>query len=657
MSQKNIINIRDFNHKVRPTDDFFEYANGGWLRQNSIPKDQAKWGTFNILNNINQDRLKSIFNSLKRQKNLKSSSDHQKLRDYFISGTDLKKRDKSGLKELEPLLCRADEIKNSKSLFALVGELNKLGSAPFWIPHVGQDERFVEKYIFRFYQGGLGLPDKDYYLKNDIHSKKIRQEYLKYVAKVFSLAGFNRTEAETLGASVLKTETKLARVSMSKVDQRNPILNYNKFTYQELVKKYPNIAWLEYFEGIGIKNLKTLIVSQPKFFAGIDRMILAGNLSDLRIYIKFNILSGFGSYLGAGFRKADFDFYGRILAGLKKPKPIWKGVISEIDGSIGDAVGREYVNRYFSPHAKKHVLVMTKNIISAFRERIMALDWMTKETKKKALLKLDNFSVKIGYPDKWIDYSKLKITPDSYLRNHMEASKFHFKRTMDKLKKKKVDRKEWQMNPQTVNAYFMPPMNEIVFPAAILTAPFFDEQSPDAMNYGGIGTVIGHELTHGFDDEGSLYDFKGNLKNWWTKSDREKFDKKTKILEKQFSNFEPLKGLKINGKLTLGENIADLGGLIISYHGYLKSLKDKKVLNKKIGKFSNAELFFLNYAITERSKQTDQILKSQIISDSHSPSKWRVLGPLSNMDEFYEIFGTKMGDKMYLPEDKRARIW
>jgi putative endopeptidase len=652
--KSNNINLKDFNLKVKPTDDFFEFVSGGWVKKNPIPGDQSSWDTFRYLRDLNQNRLKQIFSELK--KNAKSA-DQKKIRDYYISGLDIKSRDSRGIKELEPLLCEIDEIKNYQDFFEKLGRFHRLGFRGLWGSFIDQDDKDSTKYIFRIVQGGLGLPNRDYYLKTDKQSKKIRNEYVKYIINIFSLAGFDKSEAARFSAIIMRLETHIARISYDKVKLRDPHLNYNKFRYGDLARKYPNILWKEYFKAIKVSPPKDLIVSQTKYFSDLNKMVQKASLSDLRVYLKFRLLSRSSNSLTSGFFKANFDFFGRIMMGLKQPKPLWKRVMAEVEGSMGEAIGREYVKRYFPERAKGHVIKMTREIKAAMGDRINALDWMSKETKKKALQKLAKFSQKIGYPDKWNDYSKLKISRDSYFSNSLAADVFHFDKMMKKLSKKTVDRKEWLMHPQDVNAYCHFNFNEIVFPAGILVFPFFDENVPDAMNYGGIGAVIGHEITHAFDDQGSKFDKIGNLSNWWGKSDRKNFEKKTKVLEKQYSNMEILPGVKINGKLTMGENIADLGGIIIAYHGYIKSLKNKNDLYKKVGKFTNAELFFIGYAMGWRGHSRDEYLKQIVLTDPHSPPKQRVLGVLPNMDEFYEIFGCKPGDKMYLPEDKRARIW
>ena len=647
------INPKDFNKKMKPTDDFFEFVSGGWIKTNPVPPSENRWGSFYELGDKNIKNLHALIRRMVKTRH-RPGSNIQKVSDFFAAAMNTASINREGITGLSHELEKIEGIKTIEDLVKTVAHLHRIGSAPLWYPSVEPDDKKSTRTIFRLYQAGLGLPDRDYYIRTDAKSAEIRIHYLIHIEKIFILNGSKVQEAKAAARKVLEIETRLARASMTAVQRRDVHKTYNKFTLNDLKKKTPHITWDVYLAGIGIGNFHELIVSQPNFIKEVDLMLRSLDIKDWKIYLTWHVVSSFSSHLGSRFEKETFNFYGRVLNGMKKIKPRWKRAVSMVDGALGEPLGRLYVEQYFSKRAKKKMNELVNNVTAAYRERIKNLEWMSILTKKKALIKLNAIVRKIGYPDKWRNYAKLAITRQSHLQNVINAEIFEFKRTMAKLGKA-VDRTEWFMSPPTVNAYYSVNINEIVFPAGILQPPYFSEHFDDALNYGAIGAVIGHELTHGFDDQGSHFDEKGSMRNWWTKQDRKKFEKKSDVIIKQFNAYTAVDNLHVNGKLTLGENIADLGGLAIAYDALKMALKNKKI--KLIDGFTPEQRFFIGFAIGERGVYRLEALRQRVLADPHSPPKFRVNGSVSNLMEFYEAFGVKKGDALYRSEGKRAKIW
>lgn len=646
--------LHNLDTSVRPTDDFFHYASGGWIKRNAIPATEARWGSFDALRQDNRKKLKTITEEVAKNNGAPSGSDEQMVRDMYLSGMKEAKREKDGAKPLEEIFKKIERIKNVDEIVPLAAFLHRIGFHPLWSVCVDQDERKNDANILYLGQSGLSLPDRDYYLKDDADSKRIREAYQKYAAKMFRLFGENTAGANEAVRNVMKIETELAKASMTRVERRDIEKQYNKRALLKFAKEAPGADWGKYLKLVGAGSPKEIIVSQPIFMKRAGELFGEILLAEWKTYFRWHVLNGSAGFLSKKFVRESFKFYGTTLAGIKKERPLWERVVGFVDGTLGEALGKLYVERHFDDEAKKKINELVDNLFAAYRERIQNLDWMTSKTKKLALKKLDGMTRKLGYPDKWKGYKGLKITADSYIENYRRTHEFEWKRMMQKLKKK-PNWKEWHMTPPTVNAYFNPCMNEIVFPAGIMQPPFFDPKADDAINYGAIGSVIGHEITHGFDDQGRQFDATGNFKNWWTDEDKKRFEEKAKVTEEEYDNYVAIDDMKVNGKLTLGENIADLGGLSLAFAAFKRSQKGKEP--EILDGFTPEQRFFLGYAVTERDHVRPELLKKQIVTDPHSPSIFRVNGPLSNMPEFAEAFGAKNGDKLYRAPDKRAKIW
>ncbi len=647
------LDVKNMDATVKPGDDFFEYANGGWIKAHPIPPEYARYGSFDEIQERKEKQLKTIVLEAAAKKNAPKGSLEQLIGDFYASGMDTAKIEKDGLTPLKPELELIDKIADRKALLKEIARLNLYGIYPGFIFYAAPDEKNSSMTIANLYQGGLGLGDKDFYLSDDARSKQLRTEYVKHARNIFKLMGYKTEEADAAAKKIMELETNLAKVSRSRVDLRDPLANYNKMPLEKCQKLTPNFDWNEYLSQIGVK-IDEINVGQPDFLKGYDAQFAETPLETWKEYLKWNLISATAGNLSSDFEKEHFHFYGTVFSGKKKQKERWKRVLAETSGSLGEAVGRLYVRKYFPPSAKARMLELVGNLKKSLADRIKNLSWMSDETKAKALEKLNAMNVKVGYPDKWIDYSKVDISRDSYLRNALNAAKFNVRRELNKIGKP-VDRKEWGMTPQTINAYYSPNMNEIVFPAAILQPPFFNQDADDAVNYGAIGSVIGHEMTHGFDDQGRMYDKDGNLNNWQTKEDAEKFKKQAEVLVEQYDSYYPIDSMHINGKLTLGENIADLGGVTISYHAWEMASKGKEL--KPIDGFTPRQRFFLSYAQVWRQNIRPEELMRRLKLDVHSPARFRVNGVVRNVPQFYEAFDVKKGDKLYLPEDKRAKIW
>ncbi len=645
---------KDMDKNVRPQDDFYHYAGGNWLKKNPIPKTESRWGSFTILRYDTEKRLRLILEKLNKQKRSPVGSPEQMIRDFYRSGMNLKERNRLGLKPIENYLKKVDSIKTIDDLLICIAEFHKIGVSLLWWCDVDQDLKNGDKNTLYLGQGGLGMPDKDYYLKDDKESKRVRNAYHLHMKTMFALFGVKKTEINELTKKVYKIEYSLAEASMSKEDIHDVEKIYNKKSLAQLKNLSLEINWGKYFKIIGLDTPHTIVVCQPKFFTKVSQEIKKIAICDWQIYLKWHLVTATSGFLSEPFLKENFNFYGKVILGTKEMKPLWRQVLSAVNGSLGELMGKIYVKKHFDAETKKKASSMVDDLFIAYEQRIKKLDWMSSKTKTMALKKLHAMNRKIGYPDKWKSYRGLRIDEDDYFGNVIRISILEHRRMVKKIGKP-VDRKEWHMSPQTVNAYCSLTMNEIVFPAAILQPPFFNKTADDAINYGAMGMTIGHEMTHGFDDQGSKFDVKGNLKNWWTKSDSKKLEAKTKPLIEQFNRYKVADGVSINGKLTAGENIADLGGLAIAFDAYQLHLK--KTGRKNIDGFTPEQRFFLGYTLFERENTRPEFAKMLAINDPHSPSIFRVNGPTSNLSEFYEAFNVKKGDKLYREQKDRVKIW
>lgn len=647
------IDIANMDTTVRPQDDFYQYANGTWLKNNPVPSTDSRWGSFSQLMEDNLKKLKGILEETAKKENA-NGSNAQKIGDYFFTYMDSVKKNAEGVKPLSPYLKQVDDLKSNSELVNVITNLQLKGVRVAWGLYVSSDPKSSNVNIAQANQGGLGLPDKEYYTRTDEESKKLQADYLDHLSKMFQLLGDTKEIAEKNAKVVYDFDMKLAKASMTNVELRDIEKQYNKYNLAELDKKYPNINFTNYLKGLGLPAAKEVIIGQPEFFKQVDAMIKTTSLEDWKQYTRWNIINSYADQLSDEVSKQNFAFYNTTLSGQKEMKPRWKRAITEVDNVLGEALGQLFVEKYFPEDSKKKVNTMVDNLIAAYRERINGLDWMSAETKVMAQKKLNTIIKKLGFPDKWRDYSKLSVAKNSHLENYINAYTYELNRNFDKLSKP-VDKMEWFMSPPTVNAYYNPTTNEITFPAGIMQPPFFFADADDAVNYAAIGAVIGHELTHGFDDQGSQFDEQGNMKNWWTKDDQTKFQAKTKMVVEQYNSYVAIDSLHVNGELTLGENIADLGGVSIAYAAFLKTEQAKK--GEKLDGFTPQQRFFLSWAQIWRTNYTDAALKKQVNTNPHSPSMFRGNGPLTNLPEFYEAFGVKEGDKMFVPAEKRAKIW
>ncbi len=654
---KSGLDIDGFDRTVKPNQDFYEFVNGNWNKQNPIPPEYTRWGAFSQLRDENLVSLRTILDDLTKEKG-PLTGNRQKLRDFYLTAMDEASRNKLGVAPLADDFAKIAKLGTTDELLSLVGEFHASGISSMFSFGVGQDAKISTQHVAHFWQGGTGLPEKEYYLSKGEDSQKIRDEYRQHVERMFVLLEDAPDAAKTAADVVLKIETQLAEAMRAPVQLRDREANYNKKTLKELADLTPNLKWDVYWRATGAKahekELADVVIGQPEFLDRVNELAKSVAMDDWKSYLRWHLIHATASQLSEPFEKESFHFYGEILHGAKEQQPRWKRAVNAIDGDLGEALGQIFVEKHFPPEAKQRMDALVKNVLASFRERIETREWMGSETKQQATAKLATVMTKIGYPDKWKDYSKLEIRPDSYAANNRRANRFHFQFDLDKLGKP-VDRTEWGMTPPTVNAYYNSSKNEIVFPAGILRPPFFNAEADDAVNYGGIGAVIGHEITHGFDDQGSRSDAQGNLRNWWTTEDRTNFTAKTDILVKQFEACKAVDGQPVNGKLTLGENIADLGGVIISYSAYQKSLggKTPAVLDG----FSGSQRFFLGYAQVWRGATRDAEARVRLRTDPHSPMTFRVFVPLSNVPKFYEAFDIKPGDGMYRAPAERLEIW
>jgi predicted metalloendopeptidase len=636
----------------KPCDDFFEFAMGGWMKANPIPPQYPRWGSFTVLLDKNQQNLRGILEA-SAAANAAASSNERKIGDFYASCMDTAVIDAAGAKPIEGELARIAAVKSAPDLQAEVARLQENGIGVMFRFGSRQDAKDSSQVIATANQGGLGLPERDYYLRDDEKSKKLREAYVKHATTIFEVLGDPADKAATEAAGVMALETSLAKGSMSNVDVRDPLKTYHKMTVADVQELMPDFSWKNYFVAVGHSDLRELNVGQPEFFKALNAQLAAAPLEDWKTYLRWRLADTTAPGLSEKFVTADFDFHDKELRGTKAILPRWKRCVQATDRNLGEALGEVYVQKYFPPEAKAHALEMVHNLIAALHDDLQTLPWMGADTRTQALAKLTAFGVKIGYPDKWRDYSALKIDRNSYMQNELHGAEFEFQRQLDKIGKP-VDRTEWGMTPPTVNAYNRSSMNEIVFPAGILQPPFYDPKADDGVNYGGMGAVIGHEITHGFDDQGSKFDAKGNLKDWWTADDLKNFHERSQCVSDQFDGYVVDGDLHENGKLVLGESIADLGGLAISYAAYEKSLQGKPRPPEKDG-FTAEQRFFLGWAQVWGANERLEYMRLQTNTDPHPLAKFRGDGPLSNMAEFAKAFGCKRGDAMV--REKVCKIW
>lgn len=649
--------LADLDKTVSPATDFYQFATGGWQKSHPLPAAYSRYGSFDMLQENVNKQINTILTDLSKKK-YQAGTNERKLSDFYKMAMDSARRNQEGIAPVKPML---DEMEAAKTLEALRQVQLKYGKMGFGVPfgsYFGADDKNVTMNIFSVGQGDLTLGQKDWYVNPDKATSDIREAFKKHIVRMFELFGFNHADAQRKMQSVFRFETELALVSKSNVELRDPQANYNKMTLAQFEETYPNIPLKAYTqaEGIDTKYIQELIVGQPAFFAGLDKLLPLLTADDLRAIMEWDLIQGSASYLSDAVREANFDFFGKTMSGRKEDYPLWKRATNQVQGAMGEALGKMYCERYFPAQSKKMMEELVHNLQVSLSQRIDAQTWMSDSTKANAHKKLDRFYVKIGYPNRWTDYSKLTIDPSkSFYENVMAARFFAHDKHIAEKAGKPVDREEWHMTPQTVNAYYNPTTNEICFPAGILQRPFFDAKADAAFNYGAIGVVIGHEMTHGFDDQGRQYDADGNLHDWWTAHDAKGFEERANLYTEFFNAIEVLPGLHCNGKFTLGENLADHGGLMVSFNAF-KNATAKKPLKSKDG-FTPAQRFFLAYAGVWGQNITEQEIRNRVKRDPHSLGEWRVNGALPHIDAWYEAFGVKKGDKMFIPESERLQLW
>lgn len=647
---------RNLDPATSPGADFFQYANGGWIAKNPIPPSEASWTIAHLV----MEQLYAIkreLNEKAAQEKAPAGSDLQKIGDFWSVAMDQAKVDADGAKPLQELLAKVDAIQNADDAVRVAAELQRSGVEAFWSFGIGQDQKQSDVISVTLAQGGLGLPERDYYFNTEAGVAKARAEYPRHVGRMLKLLGEEESAATAAGAAVLEFETALAKASRTLEALRDPYANYNKMTVAEVRERQtPHVDWRGILDGYGLKGADSVIVGQPEFFSALDALLQKTPVAQLKEYLRFHVVSEFASFLGSSLDKEHFAFYGTELNGAKEQRPRWKRVLDAEEGAMGMIVGKVYVKDHFPERSKQRYSDLVEAIRTAYREHIQALPWMSDATRAKALEKLAKMTKKVGYPDKWKDMSTLEISRSSYMQNMERAARWEFDYAVRKFGKP-VDRSEWDMTPQTYNAYYNPSNNEIVLPAAIFIIPGLpDDQADDAVVYGyAAASTIGHEITHGFDDEGRQYDVNGNLADWWTEKDAAAFKERAEVMAKQFDAYEPIKGLHINGHATLGENIADLGGVVLGLDAFKKTEQYKK--GEKIAGLTPLQRYFLAYALSWLGSQREEQLRQRLLSDVHSPAKWRVNGPVVNVPEFYTAFGIKKGDPMWREEAARVRIW
>jgi putative endopeptidase len=647
------IDLKNFDLSVKPQDDFYRYANGTWLKNNLIPPDQSRWGAFNELNERNQASLRAICERVAAKPDAAAAVERM-VGDFYASGMDEAAIAAAGVKPLQAEVDRIAAIKSSADVLKAIAHLQSFGISCGFRFGSQPDLKQSDREMASLGQGGLGLPERGYYFNDDEKSQKIRQQYVAHMINMLVLLGEPRESATVSASAVLALETKLALNSLARVQLRDPYRSYHKMKLSDAAAKTPGIDFKLVFAERGAPAFEEVNLAHPEFFKGFEAALASVSVTDWQAYLRWHLVRYAAPYLSAPFDQEQFAFNGTILTGTTEQKPRWKRVVGVIDGSLGEALGQLYVAEYFPPEAKVRVAKLVDDLRASLHDRIDALEWMDAPTKVKAQAKLAAFGVKIGYPDKWRDYHTVKITRDDYVGNVMRADAFEVSRRLARIGQA-VDRTEWGMTPSTVNAYYNPPNNEIVFPAGILQPPFFDFKADDAVNYGGIGAVIGHEMTHGFDDSGAKYDAQGNLNNWWSDDSAIKFKARTTAVVQQFTGYSPIEGVHLNGELTQGENVADLGGVKIAYYALQKALADKP--RDPINGFTPEQRFFLNYATIWRTNSREAVTRLLANTDPHSPGEFRVKGPLSNLDEFAKAFAVAEDAPMRRPAETRVTIW
>ncbi|ANI88307.1 metalloendopeptidase [Arachidicoccus ginsenosidimutans] len=638
---------------IRPQDDFFDYANGAWLKKNDIPGDETEWGIGNLVDSelyerkrkINEDAVKNPQGDIAK-----------KIAAFWKTGMDTTSLETQTVSVLQPQLDLIDSVKDVKTLLAVSAALDKIGVGSLFGSYVGQDDKNSSAEAFQLYQGGLGLPNRDYYFNTDARTTKIRNAYIPHIQKILMITGEDSTTAKSSAQQIFNLEKTLAASCRKLADLRDPYKNYNKFSVSGFAKQTSNIDWQSWLQNIGINHLDSLIVGQPEFFKALNKELAVAPIKVWKEYLKYHLLSSLGTFVNTKFDEENFDFGGKIMSGVTVQRPRWKRVLDWEEGSVGEALGQLFVKKYFDSTAKKRYSDLVEDIRAALKERIEKLDWMSDSTKQKALYKLSKMNKKVGYPDKWKDFSAMEIKDQPFVKNIIAANLWWHNYEIEKLGKP-VDREEWDMTPQTYNAYYNPSNNEIVLPAGMFTVPGMrDNELDDAFVYGYAGaSTIGHEMTHGFDDQGRLYDAEGNLTNWWSKEDEEQFKKRAAVIINEFNGFNPVDTSHINGAATTGENIADLGGVLLGWDAFTKTQAYKD--NKTIAGLTPAQRFFLGYAYSWMYKERPERLARQLMTDVHSPAKYRVIGPFENVDAFYKTYNIKPGDKMYIADSLRVRIW
>lgn len=645
------VNPDDLDTSVDPAHDFDQYANGGWKAHNPLPGDKSRYGSFDKLRDEAEKQLQTLFAKIVSEEH-DAGSIEKKIADFYHEGMDTVKIEELGAAPLKPYLDEIQSAETAQDIQELIIKYHLMGAGPLFSFFGSADKQNSDWIIAQLYQGGLGLSDRDYYVNTDERSKEIRNEYVNHMTKMFMLTGDGEESASNKALKVMELETRLAEASMTRLERRDPHATYNKMDLAALVELSPQFNWNGFFTTMGFPEQEEINVGMPDFFREVSVMMDEVSVDDWKNYLSWNLINGAASYLSSDFVDQNFTFYGKVMSGQEENRARWKRVQGNTSDALSEAIGQLYVAEYFPPEAKERMTDLVKNLRVALGQRIDNLEWMSEPTKQKAHEKLATINVKIGYPDKWRDYSDLEVKRDSYFDNVMQARKFAVEYSRSKINKP-VDKSEWYMPPQMVNAYYSPAMNEIAFPAAILQPPFFYLDADDAVNYGAIGVVIGHEITHGFDDQGRKYDKEGNLNEWWTEEDAKRFDDRAQVLVEQYNDFMVLDSVRADGSLTLGENIADLGGLNISYQAFHNADNQKDPIDG----FTPDQRFFLSYAHVWAGNVRDKEILRLTKEDVHSLGRYRVLGPLRNMPEFHAAFDVGEGDYMFLPEDKRAVIW
>lgn len=638
-----------------PCKNFFRYANGGWLKRSEIPGDQPRWGSFNELQEQNYAALQDVLTEASRKSSSTQDPNLRKLGLFYGTCMDSAAIERAGIRPLQGELNRIAAVRDRRAVEAAIVHLHQLGIPAAFTFRSTPDAKKSARTIGEVYQGGLGLPDRDYYTKTDSASEQLRSQYFEHVTNMLQLTGVSRAEAQRSVQAIMRIETALARASMTREAQRDPEAIYHLTSTAKLQEDAPHFAWNRYFSNLGLTGVNEVNVGQPMFLSTLDSLLRAVPVGDWKSYLRWNLLANTAPALNSPFVKESFRFNSTVLQGVKEMRPRWKRCLRFTDDAVGEILGQAYVKKNFTPEAKARALEMVRNIRAELHSRLGQLTWMSNETKTKAYTKLDSIINKIGYPDSWRDYTKLEARRGPFVSNLLLANAFETRRQLDKIGKP-TNRMEWVMTPPTVNAYYNPPTNEITFPAGIMQPPFFNPNADDAVNYGGMGGAIGHEITHGFDDQGRQFDAQGNLSGWWTEADTKEFNRRAEVVRKQFDSYVAIDSLHVNGKLTLGENIADLGGLLTAYGAYRRSLEGKPE-PKAIDGFTGDQRFFLAWAQIWRAKSRPEYIRLLVNVDPHAPPEFRTIGPLSNIPAFAQAFGCKAGDPMVRPDSARAQIW